>query len=66
MWQDPIVAEVHRAREKLAKESNYDIRLFFAGLRQRQMARQKGAGSNAGDEPDRHSRSPAAAPQSDS
>jgi hypothetical protein len=32
MWEDPIVAEVHRAREKLAAECNYDIRAFFAGL----------------------------------
>lgn len=38
MWEDPIVAEVHRAREKLAAECNYDIRAFFAGLRKRQAA----------------------------
>lgn len=36
MWEDPIVAEVHRAREKLAAECNYDITAFFAGLRKRQ------------------------------
>jgi len=38
MWEDPIVAEVHRAREKLAAECNYDIGAFFAGLRKRQAA----------------------------
>jgi hypothetical protein len=26
MWEDPIVAEVHRAREKLAAECNFDIK----------------------------------------
>jgi hypothetical protein len=36
MWEDPIVAEFHRAREKLAAECNYDIKVFFAGLRKRQ------------------------------
>lgn len=36
MWEDPIVAEVHRNREKLAAECNFDIKAFFAGLRKRQ------------------------------
>ena len=36
MWEDPIVAEVHRAREKLAADCNYDVEAFFAGLRKRQ------------------------------
>lgn len=36
MWKDPIVAEVHRAREKLAADCNFDIKAFFAGVRQRQ------------------------------
>jgi hypothetical protein len=38
MWEDPIVAEVHRTREKLAAESDYDVTVFFAGLRKRQAA----------------------------
>ena len=38
MWEDPIVAEVHRIREKLAAECNYDIAVFFAGLYERQAA----------------------------
>lgn len=36
MWQDPIVAEVHHAREKLAADCNFDIKAFFAGVRNRQ------------------------------
>jgi hypothetical protein len=36
MWQDPIVAEVHRAREKLAAKYNFDIDAFFADVRRRQ------------------------------
>jgi hypothetical protein len=38
MWEDPIVAEVHRTREKLAAEYNFDITAFFADLRTRQAA----------------------------
>ena len=36
MWEDPIVAEVHRAREKLAADCNYDVETFFADVRKRQ------------------------------
>jgi hypothetical protein len=38
MWEDPIVAEVHRIREKLAAEHNFDIAAYFASLRERQKA----------------------------
>ena len=38
MWEDPIVAEVHRTREKLAAKFNFDIAAFFADLRKRQTA----------------------------
>ena len=38
MWEDPIVAEVHRAREKLAADCNYDVEAFFADVRKRQAA----------------------------
>jgi hypothetical protein len=38
MWEDPIVAEVHRAREKMAADCNYDISAYFVGLRNRQPA----------------------------
>ena len=38
MWEDPIVAEVHRAREKLVAEYNFDVTAFFADLRKRQAA----------------------------
>lgn len=36
MWEDPIVAEVHRIREKLAAEFDFDVAAFFADLRKRQ------------------------------
>ena len=38
MWEDPIVAEVHRAREQLAAQCNFDVAAFFSGLRKRQAA----------------------------
>ncbi len=36
MWEDPIVAEVHRTREKLAAKYNFDLAAFFADVRKRQ------------------------------
>jgi hypothetical protein len=36
MWEDPIVAEVHRTREKLAAQFNFDIKAIFADIRKRQ------------------------------
>jgi len=38
MWEDPIVAEVHRIREKLAAEHAFDVKAMFADLRKRQVA----------------------------
>ena len=38
MWEDPIVADVHRIREKLAAEFNFDLKAIFAYLRKRQAA----------------------------
>lgn len=38
MWEDPIVAEVHRIREKLAAEHGFDVKKIFADLRKRQAA----------------------------
>lgn len=38
MWEDPIVEEVHRTREKLAAEFNFDLKAIFADLRKRQAA----------------------------
>ena len=38
MWEDPIVAEVHRIRAELAAKYNFDIKAFFAEMRQRQSA----------------------------
>ncbi len=36
MWEDPIVEEIHRIREKLAAEHNFDVKEIFADLRKRQ------------------------------
>jgi len=36
MWEDPIVAEVHRTREKLAAEYGFDVKAMFAALRKRE------------------------------
>jgi len=36
MWQDPIVEDVHRIREKLAAEFNFDVKAIFADLRKSQ------------------------------
>jgi hypothetical protein len=36
MWEDPIVEEVHRTREKLAAEHGFDVKAIFADLRKRQ------------------------------
>ena len=36
MWKDPIVEEVHKVREKLAKEANYDIHQLIENMRRRE------------------------------
>lgn len=36
MWQDSIVEEVHRVREKLAAAHGFDVKAIFADLRKRQ------------------------------
>ena len=38
VWQDPIVAEVHRTREKLSAEFDFDVKAIFRNLRKRQAA----------------------------
>ena len=38
MWEDPIVAEVHRIREELAAQFNFDVAAMFADMRERQTA----------------------------
>jgi hypothetical protein len=38
MWEDPIVAEVDRAREMLAAKFNFDVEAIFADIRKRQAA----------------------------
>jgi len=36
MWEDPIVAEVRKVREQLARKFAFDVHAIFADLRQRQ------------------------------
>jgi hypothetical protein len=36
MWEDPIVAEIHRTRKNLARQYNNDMAAYFADLRKRQ------------------------------
>jgi hypothetical protein len=38
MWEDPIVAEVHRARRELAEKFDFDVIAIVADIRQRQAA----------------------------
>ena len=33
MWKDPIVQDVRKAGEELAKQANYDMHTFFQNLR---------------------------------
>ena len=35
-WEDPIVAEVRRVRDQLAKKFNYDVHAICEDLRKRQ------------------------------
>jgi hypothetical protein len=36
MWEDPIVQEVRREREKLSAQFNFDVDAIFEDLRKRQ------------------------------
>jgi hypothetical protein len=36
MWEDPIVAEVHRTRQELAEKFGFDVNAIVADIRQRQ------------------------------
>ncbi len=36
MWQDPIVEEIHRIREKHAKKFNYDLHAICEDIRKKQ------------------------------
>ena len=39
MWRDPIVQEVRKAGEELAKKANYDLHTFFQNLRNNEKKR---------------------------
>ena len=55
MALDPIVAEVRAAREAIARECNYDIRLITARARERQQASGRQVVSFASSSRDRES-----------
>lgn len=38
MWEDPIVADVRRAREELSARFDFDVKAIFADIRHRQTA----------------------------
>ena len=50
MWQDPIVEEVRKAGEELARRANYDLHTFFENLRKNQNKRNARVVSRAKDE----------------
>ncbi len=39
MWQDPIVQDIRKAGEELAKQANYDLHTFFENLRNNEKKR---------------------------
>ncbi len=39
MWKDPIVQEVRKAGEELAKRAGYDLHTFFQNLRKNEKKR---------------------------
>jgi hypothetical protein len=39
MWKDPIVDEVRKAGEQLAKEAKYDLHTFFENMRRNEKKR---------------------------
>jgi hypothetical protein len=36
MWKDPIVEEIHKIREEIAKENNYDLDTLIRSLQERE------------------------------
>lgn len=62
MWEDPIVQEVRRERERLSEQFNFDVDAIFADLRKRQRSLgerlvrpKKGKGAEPPASPDRDS-----------
>jgi len=36
MWEDPIVAEIHRIREQIAARHNYDLHAICQAMREQE------------------------------
>ena len=41
MWKDPIVEEVRKNRDKLAKKKDYSLRRIFDDMQKKPVARNK-------------------------
>lgn len=39
MWKDPIVCEVRKARDEIARQGNYDLHTIFENLRESEKRR---------------------------
>jgi hypothetical protein len=39
MWDDPVVKEIRKAGEQLAKDANYDLHTFFENMRESEKKR---------------------------
>jgi hypothetical protein len=50
MWKDPIVEEVRKAGEELARRANYDLHTFFENLRKNEKKRKARVISRVKDE----------------
>ena len=50
MWKDPIVEEVRKAGEELARRANYDLHTFFENLRRNEKKRKNRVVSRVKDE----------------
>jgi hypothetical protein len=57
MWQDPIVRDVRKAGEELARRANYDLHTFFQNLRNNEKERNHKVVSRAEDKVT-HSKTP--------
>jgi hypothetical protein len=62
MWEDPIVTEVRKVRERLARQFDFDVHAIFADLRKRQPL----PGSRLVRRPRRAKAGPTAPPDQDS
>ena len=41
MWEDPIVDEIHKIREKILEENNYNLEELFNNIKKNEIALKK-------------------------